>query len=153
MKDWESAETLFEDLKRANYDENGSVELYLAQVAEETGRYAVAFDRYRAVPDGERSWIAKIRAMEQRCVERGVRGRAECTHTMAFLHGRADHTLDRGEALPLYRRHGTFRSNGPTLGKRFLRALLDQRKCGAREINPHRTILPRACRQGYGSHH
>ncbi|MEO8675527.1 MAG: tetratricopeptide repeat protein [Casimicrobiaceae bacterium] len=62
MKDWESAETLFEDLKRANYDENGSVELYLAQVAEETGRYAVAFDRYRAVPDGERSWIAKIRA-------------------------------------------------------------------------------------------
>ena len=62
MKDWESAETLFEDLKRANYDENGSVELYLAQVAEETGRYEVAFDRYRAVPDGERSWIAKIRA-------------------------------------------------------------------------------------------
>jgi len=62
MKDWESAETLFDDLKRANYDENGSVELYLAQVAEETGRYEVAFDRYRAVPDGERSWIAKIRA-------------------------------------------------------------------------------------------
>jgi tetratricopeptide (TPR) repeat protein len=62
MKDWESAETLFQDLKRANYDENGSVELYLAQIAEETGRYALAFDRYRAVPDGERSWIAKIRA-------------------------------------------------------------------------------------------
>jgi tetratricopeptide (TPR) repeat protein len=62
MKDWESAETLFEDLKRANYDENGGVELYLAQIAEETGRYALAFDRYRAVPDGERAWIAKLRA-------------------------------------------------------------------------------------------
>ena len=62
MKDWESAETLFEDLKRASYDENGGVELYLAQIAEETGRYALAFDRYRAVPDGERAWIAKLRA-------------------------------------------------------------------------------------------
>jgi tetratricopeptide (TPR) repeat protein len=62
MKDWETAEKLFEDLKSANYDENGGVELYLAQVADETGRYALAFDRYRAVPDGERAWVAKIRA-------------------------------------------------------------------------------------------
>jgi tetratricopeptide (TPR) repeat protein len=64
MKDWQSAEKLFEDLKAANYDENdnGSVDLYLAQIAEETGRYALAFDRYRAVPDGERAWIAKLRA-------------------------------------------------------------------------------------------
>jgi Flp pilus assembly protein TadD len=38
------------------------VELRLAQVAEETGRYALAFDRYRAVPDGERAWYAKLRA-------------------------------------------------------------------------------------------
>lgn len=62
MKDWQSAEQLFEDLKTANYDENGGVELYLAQIADETGRYALAFERYRAVPDGERSWIAKLRA-------------------------------------------------------------------------------------------
>ena len=62
MKDWQGAEKLFEDLKAANYDENGGVELYLAQIAEETGRYALAFDRYRAVPDGERAWIAKLRA-------------------------------------------------------------------------------------------
>jgi tetratricopeptide (TPR) repeat protein len=62
MKDWAGAEKLFEDLKAANYDENGGVELYLAQIAEETGRYALAYDRYRAVPDGERSWVAKLRA-------------------------------------------------------------------------------------------
>ena len=62
MKDWQGAEKLFEDLKAANYDENGGVELYLAQIAEETGRYALAYDRYRAVPDGERSWVAKLRA-------------------------------------------------------------------------------------------
>ena len=40
MKDWETAESLFRDLKRANYGENGAVELYLAQIAEENGRYA-----------------------------------------------------------------------------------------------------------------
>jgi len=62
MKDWQSAEKLFEDLKTAKYDENGGVELYLAQIAEETGRFALAFERYRAVPDGERAWIAKLRA-------------------------------------------------------------------------------------------
>ena len=62
MKDWDSAEKLFQDLKQANYDENGGVELYLAQIADETGRYALAYDRYRAVPDGERAWVAKLRA-------------------------------------------------------------------------------------------
>jgi tetratricopeptide (TPR) repeat protein len=62
MKDWAAAETLFEDLKQANYDENGSVEFYLAQIAEESGRFELAYERYRAVPDGERSWIAKLRA-------------------------------------------------------------------------------------------
>lgn len=62
MKDWATAEKLFDDLKAADYDENGGVELYLAQIADETGRYALAFDRYRAVPDGERAWVAKLRA-------------------------------------------------------------------------------------------
>ena len=61
MKDWETAESLFRDLKRANYGENGAVELYLAQIAEETGRYQEAIDRYKAVPEGERAWLAKVR--------------------------------------------------------------------------------------------
>jgi tetratricopeptide (TPR) repeat protein len=54
MKDWDTAEKLFQDLHDANYDENGGVEFYQAQIAEETGRYDVAFERYKAVPDGER---------------------------------------------------------------------------------------------------
>jgi tetratricopeptide (TPR) repeat protein len=61
MKDWETAEALFQDLKRANYGDNGAVELYLAQIAEETGRYQDAIDRYKAVPEGERAWLAKLR--------------------------------------------------------------------------------------------
>ena len=61
MKDWETAEALFSDLKRANYGENGAVELYLAQIADETGRYQEAIDRYKAVPEGERAWLAKVR--------------------------------------------------------------------------------------------
>ncbi len=61
MKDWKSAEAQFEALKRDGYGENGSVELYLAQIAEETGRYDVAIERYNAVPDGERGWLARLR--------------------------------------------------------------------------------------------
>ena len=61
MKDWTTAEALFTDLHSAGYGENGVVELYLAQVAEETGRYQQAIDRYLAVPEGERAWIAKLR--------------------------------------------------------------------------------------------
>ena len=40
---------LFHDLKAANYGEPGAVELYLAQIAEETKRYAQAIERYKAV--------------------------------------------------------------------------------------------------------
>jgi tetratricopeptide (TPR) repeat protein len=61
MKDWTTAEALFTDLHNAGYGENGVVELYLAQVAEESGRYQQAIDRYLAVPEGERAWIAKLR--------------------------------------------------------------------------------------------
>lgn len=61
MKDWETAEALFLDLKRVNYGDNGAVELYLAQVAEETGRFQDAIDRYKAVPEGERAWLARLR--------------------------------------------------------------------------------------------
>jgi tetratricopeptide (TPR) repeat protein len=61
MKDWATAEALFTDLHKAGYGENGVVELYLGQVAEESGRYQEAIDRYLAVPEGERAWIAKLR--------------------------------------------------------------------------------------------
>ena len=61
MKDWPTAEALFLDLQKAGYGENGVVELYLGQVAEETGRYQDAIDRYSAVPEGDRAWIAKLR--------------------------------------------------------------------------------------------
>jgi len=62
MKDWATAEALFEELKLANYGEGGAVDIYLAQIAEETGRYRLAYDRYRAVPEGERAWFAQLRA-------------------------------------------------------------------------------------------
>ena len=61
MKDWAKAEELLTELQRANYGENGVVEIYLAQVAEETKRYDLAIERYRAVPEGERAWHAKLR--------------------------------------------------------------------------------------------
>ncbi len=61
MKDWETAEALLADLKRANYGENGVVELFYAQVADESGRYQDAIERYKAVPEGEKSWLAKLR--------------------------------------------------------------------------------------------
>jgi tetratricopeptide (TPR) repeat protein len=62
MKDWARAETLFEELKRVDYGDDGIVDFYLAQIAEETGRYALALERYKEVPEGERGWLAKLRA-------------------------------------------------------------------------------------------
>jgi len=62
MKDWATAEAIFEELKRADYGESGAVDIYLAQIAEETGRYQLAYDRYRAVSEGERGWLAQLRA-------------------------------------------------------------------------------------------
>jgi tetratricopeptide (TPR) repeat protein len=62
MKDWPAAEALFEDLQKAGYGEIGVVESYLAQIAEETGRFQLAYERYLAVPDSERGWLAKLRA-------------------------------------------------------------------------------------------
>jgi predicted Zn-dependent protease len=53
-KDWAKAERLLEELNRSGYGEDGVVESYLAQVAEETGRFDVALERFRAVPEGER---------------------------------------------------------------------------------------------------
>jgi tetratricopeptide (TPR) repeat protein len=61
MKEWAKAEAMFEDLLHADYGENGVVELHLAQIAEESGRYELAIERYRAVPEGERAWLASLR--------------------------------------------------------------------------------------------
>jgi tetratricopeptide (TPR) repeat protein len=61
MKDWAKAERLFEELQRVEYGDDGVVETYLAQIAEETGRFDVALERFRAVPEGERGWIAQLR--------------------------------------------------------------------------------------------
>ena len=60
MKDWSAAEAQFQALK-AEGDEDGAIALSLAEVAEESGRLPLAIDRYKAVPDGERGWIAKLR--------------------------------------------------------------------------------------------
>jgi tetratricopeptide (TPR) repeat protein len=62
MKDWSAAEALFQDLKRADYGEAGVVDTYLAQIAEEAGRFQLAYERYLAVPESERAWLAKLRA-------------------------------------------------------------------------------------------
>jgi len=61
MKDYPTAEKLLRELKAAGYGEPGAVDLYLAQVAEETKRYDEAIEHYRAVGDGERGWQAKLR--------------------------------------------------------------------------------------------
>jgi len=61
MKDYAEAERLFKDLKAAGYGEPGTIDLYLAQVAEETKRYAEAIERYKAVEEGDRAWLAKLR--------------------------------------------------------------------------------------------
>ena len=60
MKDWTRAEAEFGRL--AAKGDDGGAQLYLAQIAEETKRYDVAFERYRAVTEGERAWLAKLRA-------------------------------------------------------------------------------------------
>src|SRR4030095_7826947 len=60
MKDWDKAESLFNDLKRSSCGDNGAVELYLAQIAEERGNYAEAIERYKAVPESERGWLAQL---------------------------------------------------------------------------------------------
>ena len=61
MKDYAEAERLFKDLKAAGYGEPGAIQLYLAQVAEETKRYPEAIEHYRAVEEGDRAWLAKLR--------------------------------------------------------------------------------------------
>jgi len=59
MKDWTLAESQFEELKEG--DEDGTIALSLAEIAEESGRLPLALERYKAVPEGERGWLAKLR--------------------------------------------------------------------------------------------
>lgn len=61
MKDYPAAERLLKSLKSANYGEPGAIDLYLAQVAEETKQYAKAIEHYQAVTEGDRGWMAKLR--------------------------------------------------------------------------------------------
>jgi len=61
MKDYAGAERLLLDLKKANYGEPGAIDLYLAQVAEDTKQYDTAIERYQAVTEGDRAWLAKLR--------------------------------------------------------------------------------------------
>src|SRR6185503_14246408 len=58
---WPRAQSEFEALRAAKYGENGVVELYLAQIAEEQKHYDEAIARYKAVPEGDRGWIAQLR--------------------------------------------------------------------------------------------
>lgn len=61
MKDWNTAETQLLALKALAQDEDGTVAFYLAEVAEDSGRLPLAVERFKAVPDGERAWLAQLR--------------------------------------------------------------------------------------------
>jgi tetratricopeptide (TPR) repeat protein len=61
MKDYPEARRLLNDLKAAGYGEPGVVDLYLAQVAEETRQWSKAIEHYRAVTSGDRAWLSKLR--------------------------------------------------------------------------------------------
>ena len=61
MKDYDKAERLFKSLKAAGYGEPGTIDLYLAQLTEETKRYSEAIEYYKTVEEGDRAWLAKLR--------------------------------------------------------------------------------------------
>ncbi|TMG82763.1 MAG: tetratricopeptide repeat protein, partial [Betaproteobacteria bacterium] len=61
MKDYSTAERLFQALKTAGFGKPGAVAFYLAEIAEETRRYDDALARYREVTDGDAAWLAKLR--------------------------------------------------------------------------------------------
>lgn len=61
MKDYATAEPLLQKLKKQGYGEPGVVDLYLAQLAEDTKRYEDAIARYRDITEGDRAWLAKLR--------------------------------------------------------------------------------------------
>jgi len=61
MKDYPEASRLLEDLKAAGYGEPGVIDLYLAQLAEETRQWTKAIEHYEAVTEGDRAWLSKLR--------------------------------------------------------------------------------------------
>ncbi len=60
-KDWDLAESQFQALKAEGPDDDGAIAFALADIAEESARFPLAIERYKAVPEGERGWIAKLR--------------------------------------------------------------------------------------------
>jgi tetratricopeptide (TPR) repeat protein len=61
MKDYPEASRLLADLKSAGYGEPGVIDLYLAQIAEDTKQWDKAIEHYQAVTEGDRAWLAKLR--------------------------------------------------------------------------------------------
>jgi tetratricopeptide (TPR) repeat protein len=61
MKDYPEATRLLRDLKSAGYGEPGAIDLYLAEIAEDTKQYDQAIEYYRAITEGDRAWLAKLR--------------------------------------------------------------------------------------------
>jgi tetratricopeptide (TPR) repeat protein len=61
MRDFATAQPLFESLKASGFGEPGVVAFYLAQIAEENRRYDDAIVLYREVTEGDRAWAAKLR--------------------------------------------------------------------------------------------
>jgi tetratricopeptide (TPR) repeat protein len=61
MRDFATAQRLFETLKRSGFGEPGVVTFYLAQIAEEAKRYDDAIALYGEVTEGDRAWTAKLR--------------------------------------------------------------------------------------------
>ena len=61
MRDFATAQQLFESLKASGFGEPGVVSFYLAQIAEENRRYDDAIKLYGEVTEGDRAWTAKLR--------------------------------------------------------------------------------------------
>jgi tetratricopeptide (TPR) repeat protein len=61
MRDYATAQKLFEGLRGADSGEAGAVNFYLAQIAEESKRYDDAIALYREITEGDRAWAAKLR--------------------------------------------------------------------------------------------
>jgi tetratricopeptide (TPR) repeat protein len=61
MRDYATAERLFDELKKVGFGEPGAVAFYLGEIAEETHHYDEAIARYREVTVGDRAWLAKLR--------------------------------------------------------------------------------------------
>jgi tetratricopeptide (TPR) repeat protein len=90
--------------ERAGYGDDGVVESYLAQVAEETGRYELALERFKAVPDRRpRMVCAASRRSDAREAQSHRRG-SPISRRPAGRHARAEDPGDSGDRAALSRR-------------------------------------------------